>query len=189
MCKNFSKEEAAKSSTWWELHAIYFSMLSLKNDLAYKTVRWHTDNYAASCVFESGSNKIELQILSEEVFEVCKSSKIKISVKWVPRECIPRADALSKTIDHDDWETTAPFFAYLNNLWGPFTIDRFADSNNAKVQRFNSKFMCPGTEGVDAFLSTWKNENNFLVPPVYLAGKVLRHMQYYGTKGVLVVPY
>ena len=32
-------------------------------------------------------------------------------------------------------------------------------------------------------------QKHFLVPPVYLVGKVLRHMQHYGTKGVLVVPY
>ena len=76
-----------------------------------------------------------------------------------------------------------------NQLWGPFTIDRFADSKNTKLKRFNSKFLCPSTEGVDAFTVSWKSENNFIVPPVYLAGKAIKHLEYYGARGVLVVPY
>ena len=53
--------------------------------------------------------------------------------------------------DYDDWRTTTEFFDFFNALWGPFTIDRFADNENSQLPRFNSKFYCPGTEGVDAF--------------------------------------
>ena len=109
------------------------------------------DYYAASLIFESGSNKDELQILSEQIFECCKLHDIHVSVKWVPRDYIPRADALSRQVDYDDWETTLPLFTYLDQLWGPFTVDRFANTRNHKVARFNSKFLCPGTEGVNAF--------------------------------------
>ena len=41
--------------------------------------------------------------------------------------------------------------------------------------RFNSKRLCPGTLGVDAFAFGWTGEFNWLVPPVYLIGKTTKH--------------
>ena len=96
---------------------------------------------------------------------------------------------MSKQQDYDDWQTTKFFFDLLNHKWGPFTVDRFADNENAKVGRFNSKFYCPSSAAVDAFSCSWAGENNYLVPPVSLIPKVLQHMQFYRATGVLVVPY
>ena len=47
----------------------------------------------------------------------------------IPKEELSSVDRLSKIIDRDDWRTAKPFFEILNNLWGPLTIDRFADQN------------------------------------------------------------
>ena len=55
---------------------------------------------------------------------------------------------------HDD------VFKQLDQLWGPHSIDRFASSYNAKLSRFNSRFLHPGTEAVDAFTQDWSSENN-----------------------------
>ena len=82
-----------------------------------------------------------------------------------------------------------PFFKYLDRLWGPFTIDRFADQSNNKLTRFNLNFLCPNTEGVDAFCVPWDKENNYLVPPITAVCKVLQHMEFYQASGVLVVPF
>ena len=84
---------------------------------------------------------------------------------------------------------TQPFFNILNKKWGPFTTDWFADSTNAKVQRFFSKYACPNTSGVNAFLYSWAGGKNYLVPPVYMVGKVIKQLRYYNSYGVLVVPY
>ena len=100
--KNFSPEESYKSSTWRELFAIYFAVISLKDFISCKKVQWHTDNYAATLILESGSNKEELQTLSEKIFEFSKKFAIDISAKWVPRDEISYTDALSKRLDHDE---------------------------------------------------------------------------------------
>jgi len=42
---------------------------------------------------------------------------------------------------------------------------------------------------VNAFSISWEGENNFLVPPVYLVPRVLKHMQVSKCEGTLVVPY
>ena len=62
-------------------------------------------------------------------------------------------------------------------MWGPFTIDRFANHNNAKVTRFNSKYFVPGTEAIDAFTQDWSLENNLLVPPTKLILRTLRYIE------------
>ena len=43
------------------------------------------------------------------------------------------------------------YFEWLDRLWGPHTVDRFASKDNAKCIRFNSKFPCSTSKAVDAF--------------------------------------
>ena len=113
-----------------------------------------------------------------------------LDVEWIPsyRDLNSYADYLSKIFDFDDWGISQNIFNYFNLLWGPFTCDRFADSKNKKVSFFNSKYFTPETSGVDAFAYDWSRYNNWLVPPINLVSKCIKHMQLCGVKGTLVVP-
>ena len=91
--------------------------------------------------------------------------------------------------DPDDWRTTTAFFNEINMLWGPFTIDRFSTNENTKLPRFNSKFFCPHSDRVDAFSFSWEHENNYIVTPINVITKLLKHMKSCLTKGVLIAPY
>ena len=164
-------------------------MESLAFFLQGKAVLWKTDNYACSYIVKAGSSKENLQYYAEKILECCRNYRIDLKLEWVPREEIMFCDSLSKTPDTDDWETTTELLLTLNKKWGPFTVDRFADNNNKKVTRFNSKFYCPNTENVNAFSVSWMGENNFLVPPVNLIPKVLKHIRESKAEGTLVVPY
>lgn len=57
-------------------------------------------------------------------------------------------------------------------MFGEFTCDRFADELNHRVEKFNSRFLCPKSSGMNAFTFNWKNEFNWLFPPVSLIGIV-----------------
>jgi hypothetical protein len=46
----------------------------------------------------------------------------------------------------------------MNELWGIYTIDRFANSTNAKLSRFNSLFWNVNTEAVDGFTYEWYDQ-------------------------------
>ena len=127
--------------------------------------------------------------MAEKMFDICKVNSVDLTVQWVPREAIFYADYLSKLVDHDDWCTTTFLFSFLDRIWGTFTVDRFADSSNTKVKRFNSKYLCPNTEHVDAFTIPWQYDNNYIVPPICLIPKVLDHMRDCGAQGTVVVPY
>ena len=52
----------------------------------------------------------------------------------------------------------------FTNKWGKISKDRFASHTDKKTQRLNSKYICPGSEGLNAFSEDWSNENNLLVP-------------------------
>ena len=49
----------------------------------------------------------------------------------------------------------------------------------------------PGAEGVNAFSADWSNENNLLIPILYLIRKTIKHFMpsKYSAKTILVCPY
>ena len=97
--------------------------------------------------------------------------------------------ALSRMFDYDDWGVTPEFFSILDRLWGPHTVDRFANAHNSKLPMFNSRYWNPGTSGVDALSFPWDpTDVNWVVPPPSLVSKVLRHMAVCHADGTLVVP-
>ena len=66
---------------------------------------------------------------------------------------------------------------FFNKNWGPFTIDRFANSNNKQLHRFNSRFLDPLSSSIDAFTFDWSVDNNLLVPTVFLIAHTIKHIQ------------
>ena len=113
---------------------------------------------------------------------------IRIEPEWIPREQNELADYLSQLVEYDDWMLNPGIFNILEAKWGPHTVDRFANSLNKQVPRFNSRFWEPDTEAVDAFTCSWADDNNWLCPPVYLIPRVLRHAQNTKARATLVVP-
>ena len=98
------------------------------------------------------------------------------------------ADAISRIIDFDDWGVSPEFFNHIDLIWGPHTVDCFGNFNNHKVTRFYSRYWNPEAEGIDAFCHDWGGENNWLVPPVFLVPRVIRHLAECKAEGTLIVP-
>ena len=42
-------------------------------------------------------------------------------------------DYLSRLVDYDDWMLNPEVFAELDVVWGPHTVNRFADASNAQL--------------------------------------------------------
>ena len=185
----WSSSEAEKSSTWRELKAVHFALTSFKNSAQGKSVKWHSDNQGAVRIVDIESPNAELHSIALDIFDFCRNFNVRFVSQWVPRELNTRADDISNIIDFDDWYTTQGFFAHLDHIWGPHTVDRLANALNAHLPRFNSRFRVPGTEAVDAFSVTWAAENNWLVPPVHCIIRVIQHLLVCSAFGTLVVPY
>ena len=135
--------------------------------------------------------KPELQWFATDIFQFCFRNNISLKVEWIPREQNVLADTASRLadiIDIEDWGLTPSFFTILDNRYGPFSLDAFANYYNAKCSKFYSLYHCPGSSGVDALCQDWSGENVLLVPPVNAIGKALKHLRVCRAKGVLVAP-
>ena len=80
---------------------------------------------------------------------------------------IELADIGSKWQDSDDWSVDVITFKEIERFHGiKYAVDLFADSNNTKVPKvFFSRFMCPGSQGVDAFAHSWEGIRAWVCPP------------------------
>ncbi|XP_072025653.1 uncharacterized protein [Amphiura filiformis] len=184
----WSAEEASESSTWRERFAILSALCSFGSSLDNQSIKVFTDNQSAVSILQAGSMKINLHVISLAIFNHCRQHFISLDVQWIPRRENQIADGISRVIDLDDWGVSPQFFSFVDSIFGPHTVDRFADNFNRKLPVFNSRFWCPGTSGVDAFTSSWNGENNWLVPPVSLVCKAVIHIVASRSVGTLVIP-
>ena len=185
---SFQHHEKQESSTFRELLAVRRVLDSFASELAHNTVLWHSDNENVSRIISSGSPKEDLQELALEIFKTSLTYDIRIIPKWIPREENQFADSISKYYDTDNWGIDGETFQYVQEQFGECTIDRFADSENKKVNRFDARFFCPGVENVNTFTSDWGEEFNWLCPPVGLIGDTLQHARICRCRAVLLVP-
>lgn len=188
MHKHWLQNEVGKSSTWRELKAIELCITSFTKLLQNNSVSFYSDNQSAVSIVKKGSKKSELQVMALSIFNTCVSNNISLFCHWIPRGENEQADALSRIIDIDDWGVSLEFFQFMNSMWGPYSVDRFANMNNAKLRKFNSLYWNPDTSAINAFSCNWKNENNWLVPPVSLASKCINHLISCSAQGTLIVP-
>ena len=110
-----------------------------------------------------------------------------MEVFWVGREYNKEANEISKTIDFDDWCTARDLINILEQRWGKISIDRFASDINRKSRRFNSRYLCPETEGIIAFSFDWSNEANLHVAPTYLIPRAIKRFLKSLTKSKVIL--
>ena len=73
-------------------------------------------------------------------------------------------------------------FAELDEVWGPRTVDRFANFYNCQLSRFNSRCWNPDTEAVDASTVNWVGEVNWWCSSIPLIPRVIHHAQFCASK-------
>ena len=151
----FSFLESGLDSNAKELLAILYGLRSFRASLTGKVVKVFTDSKNAASISAKGSNSFLLHALALEIFAYCAAHDISLEVEWIPRSLNSYADSVSRVIDYDYYAVSSIFFHHVSSIFGPFDVDRFASSLSAKCARFNSKFSCPGFEGVDAFTASW----------------------------------
>ena len=99
------------------------------------------------------------------------------------------ADHLSRLPLHYEWKLHPELFKQIDRTWGPHTIDRFACMANTQLPRYNSRFMDPLSEGIDALSQQdWALENNYANPPFRLINRLLDLVQEQGATVTLIAP-
>lgn len=181
-------EEMEKSSTWRELRAARLVLQSYAALIQGERVTLRLDSQPAASVLLHGSNKAHLHAEAVDIYWFIQRNSSTVEVQWVPREENQLADYYSKIVDEDDWMLNRQIFRWLDDMWGPHTLDAFASTRNAQVERFCSRWWNPGCLAIDAFTHPWENENMWLVPPIHLLPRVVRTLLGSHCHGTLVVP-
>jgi hypothetical protein len=178
------------SSNLRELYGFWMLLQSLIMVVRGCIVRLRTDNQAAYYITRKGGHMDpEFNDLLSLIFEWCLVNDVRLWVEWIRRDRNVLADGLSKVRDSADWKLLPHWFAQLSARWGPFDVDRMASHMNAQLPRFNSRFLCPGTEAVNCFSQDWRGCNNWVNPPFHLISRVAMHMRFCRAKGCVLVPY
>ena len=188
MSGSWSVEQMSGRSTLREILAFKFVLLSLVSKLSGSSTTWFTDNQNVPRILTCGSGKTLLQSEALDIYHICVNNEISIEMEWIPRNLNDPADYLSRLFDPDDWGLSLDSFRFIDNVWGPHTVDRFANFLNSKLPRFNSRFWNPDSEDIDCFVLNWQGENNYVCPPISLFPRVILHMKNCGAFGTLIVP-
>ena len=116
-------------------------------------VRCNTDNQNDLRIFQFSNMVKELQDIALDIFRFTSCSQIQLSRYELDttRSKFSCTFFFSKIVDFDDCSVIDEVFVHLEELWGSHSVNRFACSYNAKLPRFNTRFLQPGTEAVDAF--------------------------------------
>ena len=186
--KLWEPSECSMSATWRELAAIVFALESFAPILEGSLVKWFTDSQTAARIIEVGSMKLDLQRLAIKIFQFCVKHSIRLEVQWIPHTENEKADYISRLVDFDDWEITHDLLQSLEQLWGPHTVDCFANYYTAKLPRFFSCFWNPGASGIDFFAQELSSENCLVFTPVALVTRVIHYPSLQKAMATLVVP-
>lgn len=129
---------------------------------------------AAAYVNNMGGPVQQLTSLAETIWTEALERNFIISCRHVAGKLNTIADQLSRLPTQYEWQLNPCLFKTIDRLWGPHTIDRFASFSTTQLRVYNSRFLDPGTSGVDALAQTdWGAHNNFVNAPFRLLDRIL----------------
>ena len=185
----FNESEKARSSTERELLGILHGLIRFKEVLSGHSVTWHTDCKNLVRIVKRGSMKPYILNLAVACYKVAKSSNIILNVVWIPRRENEEADFWSRVVDYNDWGIQKSWYDKICKACNMIPdVDRFADNDNKKCIRYNSRFYHHQAEAVDALTQNWGNDKNWVVPPIHLVNRSLEHAIQCEAEIILVVP-
>ncbi|XP_072039448.1 uncharacterized protein [Amphiura filiformis] len=185
----WNRRMAEMPSNYREMMAILLALKSFKN-LDKKTVQMCTDNIAAAAYINylGGSSK-QLCQLAKAIWLEAYEREMTLQAKYLPGPQNVTADALSRLPNKYEWQLHPGLFGFIDKLWGPHTVDRFATLANAQLPVFNSRFAEPLTSGIDALAQNdWAAHNNFCNPPFRMIGQVLQTIAQRQAHATIIAP-
>lgn len=175
-----------------ELQAVRHAVESFLPHLQGRRVLLHEDNQAVIGILSKLTSKSPV-LMNElrKLWYLLDTCNITLRPRYIRSAANIWADKLSRELDNSDWSLNAKHFLMLNNLWGPHSIDRFASFTNAQLPRYNSRWLDPGTEGVDCLRLSdqeWRKENNWCNPPWDLLPELVLKLRQSGAAATVVAP-
>lgn len=187
----WDKSSVHLTSNAKEMLAVLMTLRSLLTLVRNKSIQVLSDSVTtvAYINFQGGSNVI-LDTIAKNIWDLCIRNCIKIQAKHLAGSLNYLSDELSRLSPKYEWMLHPNLFSYIDRLYGPHTIDRFASILTHQLPRYNSRFWDPGTEGVDALhQDNWSLENNFINPPFRLLPRILQHLVKTQAEATIIAPF
>ena len=175
------------------LREIMAVLMTLESFLPYikgKAVQVLTDNIttAAYFNFQGGASKL-LDGVARNIWLLSITNAILIQARYLSEVMNHEADRLSRLSSPYEWKLHPQLFKYLDQLYGPHTIDRFASMSTTQCKRYNSLHLDPWTDWVDALhQNIWASENNFVNPLFRLLSKILNRIEATESNATITAP-
>ena len=166
---------AALHINYKELLAILYALICFKKRLRNKTVQILSDSSTAVAYIKNmGGPLPHLSDLAETIWHYAFQQQTYLHISHLAGRLNSRSDGLSRVSLMYEWMLDPGLFRYIDKLFGPHTIDRFASMTTTQLPVYNSRYMDPLSSGVDALAQqNWGSENNFVNAPFRLLNRVL----------------
>ena len=179
--------------TFKELKAVRYAVMTFLRQLTGRNVLLHEDNQAVVAVLTHlTSRSPDMMQELRKLWYLLDAHGIAIRPRYIASAANVWADRLSRHLDKDDWRLNPRIFRYLDRLWGPHTVDRFASLENALLARYNSRWLDPRTEAVDCLRlsdATWRAETNWCNPPWGLLDDLILKLRSSGAAATVIAPH
>lgn len=157
----FAENERAQSSTAREVRG-YAAALETAVNRFPERIRGAAillegdDQGAISALNHFRSPIPEINQVLRGIFRLCCENQFDVVAKWIPRESLVEADALSRLPDPSDWGLTASEQQKIFRHFGRRpTVDIFASDAHHVADKFLSLYYTPGCFAVDAIKQDW----------------------------------
>ena len=184
-------QTSSKSSNYRELSAVYLTLRSFLPLIRGKTVTIFSDNITTVANINlHGSSHKDLTDIATKIWSLVIRNSMSLQAKFLAGKSNCHADRLSRLPQQYEWILHPLLYAFLDDQYGPHTIDRFASMNTAQCERYNSLYLDPYTSGVDALEQTdWCQHNNFVNPPFRLLQRVLNLIISTKAQATVIAPW
>ena len=190
-CGTWDHHMSRQHSNVRELTAVLLSIKAMLPLLRNKTIQILSDNITTvAYVNHMGGPMSQLVEISKSIWKIALEHNISITARHLSGKSNTRADELSRLRDKHEWMLSRPMFRLLDSVWGPHTIDRFASAVTTQLPKYNARYWDPNGMRIDALAQTdWKEENNFVNPPIRFMDKVLQIIQDQKAHATIVAPF
>lgn len=179
--------------TWKELKAVRLAVQSFLPQLRGRQVLLHEDNQAVVAVLTKlTSRSPPLMDELRRLWAILDVNDIHIRPRYIRSAANVWADKLSRELDYDDWKLNPRIFSYLNRIWGPYSIDRFASMENTQLPRYNARWRDPRCEDIDSMHlpdDLWRKERNYCNPPWHLLDDLALKLRQSGAAATVIAPH
>lgn len=181
---------SAKSSNFRELMTVGMTLLSFHDTLCGKVVQILSDNVTTvACINNLYTPSQELGQLMTDIWIMAHKLGVTLVAKHLAGRLNVLADHLSRVNSPYEWALDRKMFLYLDILFGPHTVDRFASMRTAQLPIYNSLYHDPMTSGVDALSqSNWRDNMNFVNAPFFLIPRVLQVVREQRAEATIIAP-